>query len=101
MSYPDTSRVRRESLRISSIDRPGWHVEPGRIPDPGDRVCCLDGLADVVRILGRTSDGGRLLELRCESRPQPFFASSANILFGSDEEALGASPAPSETVGSE
>lgn len=81
MSPPDTSRVSRESLHISSIEQPGWEAEPGRVPDVGDHIYCMDGPAEVVRVLGRTSDGSRLLELRCESRPQPFFASSSNILF--------------------
>ena len=61
----------------------------------------MDGPAEVVRLLGRTSDGSRLLELRCADRPQPFFASSSNILvrlegedpevFLNDSEAVGGS----------
>jgi hypothetical protein len=33
-----------------------------------------------VKVLGRTSDGSRLLELRCADQTQPFFASSSNVL---------------------
>lgn len=99
MSHSDTSRVPRDSLRISSLDRPGWHLSPGRVPDPGDHVCCLEGPAEVVRLLGRTSDGSRLLELRCESRPQPFFASSSNVLFPSDDEDASVPLDHSQTVG--
>ena len=81
MSQPDTSRVPRDSLRISSVDPPGWRPLPsGEVPDAGDHVYCTDGLAEVVRVLGRTSDGSRLLELRCAARPQPFFAASSNVL---------------------
>jgi hypothetical protein len=87
MSTPNMSRVRPDSLRISTVDRPGWSPSPGRVPEPGDRVYCLEGPAEVVRLLGRTSDGSRLLELRCEGRTQPFFASSSNILFPLEGEA--------------
>ena len=100
MSSPsNTSRVRRDSLRISTVDRPGWRLSPGRVPEPGDHIYCLEGPAEVVRLLGRTSDGSRLLELRCEGRPQPFFASSSNILFPSEGEAPSVFLDPSEAVG--
>ncbi|MEJ2206609.1 MAG: hypothetical protein P8170_21165 [Gemmatimonadota bacterium] len=56
------------------------------MPEPGDEVYCVEGRAEVIRLLGRTSDGSRLLELRCGDRPQPFFASSSNVLFPSDAE---------------
>ena len=85
MSDSNTSRVPRDSLRIWSVERPGWHVSPGKVPDPGEWICCVEGPAEVLRVLGKTSDGSRLLELRFESRPQPFFASSSNIMFRSDE----------------
>jgi hypothetical protein len=99
MSHPDTSRVPRDSLRISSIERPGWRLSPDRVPEPGEQILCLDGQAEVVRVLGRTSDGSRLLELRCESRPQPFFASSSNVLVRSDEEEPSVFLDPSQAVG--
>jgi hypothetical protein len=99
MSQPDTSRVSRESLRISSIERPGWQPVPHRVPDVGDRIYCVGGLAEVVRLLGRTSDGSRLLELRCQDRPQPFFASSSNVLFRSDPEDPSAFLDPARYVG--
>lgn len=97
-SPTNTSRVRRDSLRISTVDRPGWYPSPGRVPEPGDHIYCLEGPAEVVRLLGRTSDGSRLLELRCEGRPQPFFASSSNILFPSEAEAGAVLPDPSQAV---
>lgn len=80
MATPDTSRVPRDSLKISSIERPGWGPAEGREPSVGEQIYCVDGPAEVVRLLGKTSDGSRLLELRCADRPQPFFASSSNIL---------------------
>jgi hypothetical protein len=81
MAEQDTSRVSRDSLRISSTEPPGWEppVE-GHIPKEGDPVYCTQGPAKVVRVLGRTSDGSRLLQLRCADRSEPFFAVSTNIL---------------------
>jgi len=99
MPPSDTSRVSRDSLRISSIEQPGWEAEAGRVPDVGDQIYCVDGPAEVVRILGRTSDGSRLLELRCESRPQPFFASSSNVLFRTESTVPNGFLDPSEAVG--
>ena len=80
MAQPNTSRTTRESLRITSVEPPGWTPSDGRLPGIGEHVYCTEGPAQVVRLLGRTSDGSRLLELRCSDRPQPFFASSSNIL---------------------
>lgn len=81
MSNPDTSRVSRDSFRISSVSPPGWQpLESGQLPDVDELVYCTEGLAKVVRVLGRTTDGSRLLELRCADRPQPFFAASSNVL---------------------
>jgi hypothetical protein len=47
----------------------------------GENVHCIEGLAEVVKVLGRTGDGGRLLELCLPERPKvPFFAASSNVL---------------------
>jgi len=81
MSEANTSRVSRESLRISSVHPQGWQQpEAGHVPSVGDTVYCTEGPAEVARLLGRTSDGSRLLELRCAERTQAFFASSTNVL---------------------
>lgn len=80
---PNTTRVPRESLRISSVEPAGWRPSE-RTPSVGEYVYCTEGPAEVVRLLGRTSDGSRLLELRCCDRPQPFFASSSNVLVRAD-----------------
>ena len=74
------SRASRESLRISSVEPTGWEPSLGRVPRVGDVVYCTDGPAKVVKLLGRTSDGSRLLELRCGDESRPFFASSSNVL---------------------
>jgi hypothetical protein len=67
-----------------------WRVDPGRcpgsvsgverIPAPGERVYTAEGTAVVVRLLGRTGSGGRLLELAMDDgRKAPFFAAAANV----------------------
>lgn len=87
MSEGNTSRTSRESLRITSVEPAGWQSPPsGHVPSKGETVYCTDGPAEVVRVLGRTSDGSRLLELRCSTRPQPFFAASSNVLVRTDSE---------------
>jgi hypothetical protein len=87
MSEFNTSRLSREKLRISSAPRAGWQPSATRIPRVGEQVYCTDGAAEVKKVLGKTSDGSRLLELTCESRPQPFFASSSNVLVRDDDPA--------------
>jgi hypothetical protein len=80
MTQFDSSRVSREALRISSVEPRGWQPASGRVPKVGDFVYCTNGPAQVVKLLGRTSDGSRLLQLRCGEDSQPFFASSSNVL---------------------
>lgn len=51
-----------------------------KLPAVGERVYTHEGTAVVVRILGRTSSGGRLLELAMDDgRKAPFFAAAANV----------------------
>ncbi len=77
----NTARVRLDTLRIASVTLEGWHEAAGRIPDVGDTVQCVEGEAEVVRILGKVSDGSRLLELKLPDRPKAsFFAASSNVL---------------------
>jgi hypothetical protein len=99
MPQPNTSRTPRDSLRISSVEPPGWEPSEGRIPASGDTVYCTDGPAEVIRVLGRTSDGSRLLELKCVDRPQPFFASSSNVLIRGDDPEPSAFLDPTQAVG--
>ncbi len=83
---PDNmSGTRRDSLRISSVELPGWDAGSGRVPRVGETVHCVEGEAEVVRVCGRCGDGSRLLELRLPDRPRvPFFAASSNILLRED-----------------
>ncbi len=81
MTTENTARVRRDSLLISSTVRTGWSPRVGHVPHVGEFVMCVEGEAEVIRLLGRTSDGSRLLELRLPDRPKvPFFAASSNVL---------------------
>jgi hypothetical protein len=75
-------RISRESLRVaSSEERPNWISATVRLPDVGETVCCAEGMAEVSRVLGRTGDGSRLLELVLPERPRhPFFAAASNVL---------------------
>lgn len=83
MSFANSSRrIRQDDLKVSaSAERPDWISAADRLPDPGEQVCCAEGMAEVNKVLGKTSDGSRLLELILPDRPKhPFFASSANVL---------------------
>ena len=85
MSSPNTSRVRLESLHISPADHPGFRATADYVPQVGERVQTTEGEAEVMRVLGRVTGGGRLLELCLDERPQPpFFASSLNVLIKDD-----------------
>jgi hypothetical protein len=76
----NTSEVRRAALRIASVEPVGWEGVSGRTPGVGEQVYCLEGPGEVVKVLGRVSDGSRLLEIRLPDRKPPFFAASSNVL---------------------
>ncbi len=81
MNEDVTSHVRRNTLRIETLERPGWHAAALRVPEVGECVHCIEGQAEVVRVLGKVGDGSRLLELRLHHRPKvPFFAAASNVL---------------------
>ncbi|CAN5709765.1 hypothetical protein BH23GEM9_BH23GEM9_17580 [soil metagenome] len=81
-SYGNSSnRISRDQLRVTDAQQPGWLSATDRMPAVGELVQCAEGLAQVVRIAGRTGDGSRLLELSLPDRPrQPFFAAASNVL---------------------
>jgi hypothetical protein len=75
-------------LRMAESADPGWVPGTLRLPRVGEEVRCIAGMARVERLLGRTGDGSRLLELRLlASEKQPFFAAASNILCPKDEPA--------------
>lgn len=74
-------RVSGLSLEVDETLWPGWISASERLPRVGEEVGCVEGSAQVVRVLGRTGDGSRLLELVLPDRPrQPFFAAASNVL---------------------
>jgi len=76
-----SNRLSREHLRVSTEERPDWLSGSERMPEVGEHVQCTEGLAQVAKILGKTGDGSRLLELTLEDRPRhPFFAAASNVL---------------------
>jgi hypothetical protein len=80
-SMNSSRRVSGHSLRVDQEGKPGWIAGSDQLPVVGEEVQCTEGSAQVVRVLGRTSDGSRLLELILPDRPrQPFFAAASNVL---------------------
>ena len=72
---------RRDPLTVNPDDRPGWISATERPLVIGENVLCAEGLASLSRILGKTGDGSRLLELILPDRPKhPFFAAASNLL---------------------
>jgi hypothetical protein len=75
-----SSRISRDHLRVVAA-QPDWVSASEQLPAVGDMVQCTEGMAEVVRICGKTGDGSRLLELCLPERPrQPFFAAASNVL---------------------
>lgn len=74
------TRHRRRSLRVDPEASPGWIAGSERLPDPGERIHTHEGTGVVVRVLNKTADGGRVLEVSMDDgRKQPFFAATANV----------------------
>ncbi len=82
MSLMNSSkRLTDADLYVSREARPGWPTGAEQLPQQGDEVYCVRGSAEVVRVLGKTGDGSRLLELRlAEPKTKPFFAAASNVL---------------------
>ena len=71
----------RADLRIDRTERSGWATGLEEVPVEGQRVYCTEGMAEVVRILGKTGNGSRLLQLRLIGRTAPpFHAAASNVL---------------------
>lgn len=81
MQNNSSARVKLETLRVSSIEMAGWAILPDRTPSVGEFVHCVDGLAEVVGVRGRTGSGSRLLELKVDgSEGKSYFADASNVL---------------------
>ena len=75
-------RQSRDGLIVASEGHADWIAGTERPLVLGEPVLCTDGLAQLSRILGKTGDGSRLLELLLPDRPKhhPFFAAASNVL---------------------
>ncbi|MBI4410821.1 MAG: hypothetical protein HY561_14015 [Gemmatimonadetes bacterium] len=74
-------RLKPTDVQVDRSVKPGWETGAARLPRLGECVYCTEGLAEVVRLLGKTGDGSRLLELRLIERSAgPFFAAASNVL---------------------
>src|SRR5512143_3330360 len=70
-----------QDQKIDRGARPDWHTGAECAPQVGDVVYCTGGLGTVLRVLGRTGNGSRLLELRLAAGSNfSFFAAGANVL---------------------
>jgi len=78
-SAPDG--LKPQDQRVDREARPDWPTGAERAPEVGDVVYCTAGMGTVLRVLGRTGNGSRLLELRLPSAGKvSFFASGSNVL---------------------
>jgi ribosomal protein S28E/S33 len=82
MNGNGSNRIREEDMYVNRDAHPGWPTAAERAVKAGDEVLCVNGEAEVVKVLGRTGDGSRLLELKLKSVPgaKPFFAAASNVL---------------------
>lgn len=73
--------LRPEAQRIDRSAHPGWLTGAEGEPQPGDGVYCTAGRATIHRVLGKTGNGSRLLELRLPGQPRSsFYAAATNVL---------------------
>ncbi|HEX5521264.1 MAG TPA: hypothetical protein VFX29_06180 [Longimicrobiaceae bacterium] len=88
MRYGNSSRRLSDAeLYVNRDDRPGWPTADERLPDVGDQVYCAQGPGEVIRILGKTSSGSRLIELRLEGMTRgSFFVAGDNVLVDPDQQ---------------
>jgi hypothetical protein len=73
-------RIRMEDLHVDEGAYPGWSSGIDRLPSVGEHVYCTAGLAEVVRVHGKTGDGTRILELNLlDGTRHPFFCAASNV----------------------
>jgi hypothetical protein len=80
ISSNSTRRMRTEDLHVDAGEYPEWVSGADALPCEGQTVFCTAGLAEVVKVLGKTGDGSRLLELKIhDGRRPPFFVAASNV----------------------
>lgn len=74
-------RMTAEGLKVNADAETEWKSASDRLPAVGEIVKCTGGMAEVIKLHGKTSDGSRLLELKlvAEKAP-PFYAAASNVL---------------------
>ena len=76
-----TRRLRDDDLFVNAETHPGWVPAGDRTFKVGEEVYCTGGEGVVAAVLGKTSDGSRLLEIRLSAEgARPFFAAASNVL---------------------
>lgn len=81
LSNNSAKRLRPEELVVDKTAQPEWAGGHENGVVAGDVVLCTAGLAQVLKVRGKTGDGSRLLELKLvEGDPHPFFAAASNVL---------------------
>ncbi len=82
MNGNGSNRIREEDVYVNREAHPDWHSGADRLPQVGEEIFCVGGLGEVVKVLGRTGDGSRLLEVKLKDVPgaKPFFAAASNVL---------------------
>ena len=79
--HNNSRRTNPADLHVDAAAHPEWLSGGERIPEVGERVYCTSGPAEVVRLLGKTGNGSRLLELKLPGEgAKPFFAAASNVL---------------------
>ena len=76
-----SKRMKTDDLTVCRETQPDWKTGVEKLPSVGELVMCTGGMAEVIKLHGKTSDGSRLLELRlvAEKAP-PFYAAASNVL---------------------
>ncbi len=79
------NKLSPEKLKVDRAARPDWPTGAEQAPVAGGEVYCTAGVCTVTRVLGRTGNGSRLLELRLAGEDRrSFFAAASNVLVRPD-----------------
>jgi hypothetical protein len=80
-SMNSSKRMDPRELHINAEAHPEWISANEKQPTIGEIVMCTAGLAEVIKLRGKTGDGSRLLELKLvEGTAPPFYAACSNVL---------------------
>jgi hypothetical protein len=80
INFNSARRIDSSTLHVDNTPHPDWIPASERLPKPGEEVYCTGGPAELVKVLGKTGNGSRLLELKRPGEKHPFFAAATNVL---------------------